>query len=399
MARLKTLGFEYNENPTALSEFTSYSTGGIEISTTTVRSGNYSGWFRNPTSGTGMYAGYQFSNANSTATFYMRGYLYITTLPTVASAVGGWYDSLNNDGGGLQLQTNGALKQYDNAGVVCATSSVLNLNQWYCIEVRYGTSAVELRLNGIVQGTNAAATTTGVFSYRWGDNVDNDLNTVGEWFWDDLAINDATGTIQNSYPGPGKVVRLKPNAAGSINTFATQTGGTAGSANNFTRVNEVTPDDATSLNGSNVLNQEDLFEMQDVTGVGEVSVVAVEARFRNNVADATTALKLEIAKVTGGTKTQSAALIPNSTTFQTNTAAGAIPQTPPIVLYVDPNGNPWNARTINSMQAGYLISTGGTNRVEVTSLSVIVDYNPTSKPIGYSRNNIRPRPFAPGFAR
>jgi hypothetical protein len=244
---------------------------------------------------------------------------------------------------------------------------------------------MEARLDGVVFATTTtAATIDGTNAFVWG-NTDGD-STLNIYF-DDIAVNDTSGSAQTSYPNDGKVLYLRPNAAGDINTFATQTGGTAGAANNFTRVDEVTPNDATDFNGSSTLNEEDLFNFGN-SGIGAsdtVNVVEVHGRFRNSTADATAKVTFEIEKTSGGTKTSSAAITPNSTTWRTNVAGTTEPKTAAIVTYTDPDGAAWTQSTLDSLQAGYKLTTGpGTagRRIDVTAVWVVIDYTPGAAPAG-----------------
>jgi hypothetical protein len=199
-------------------------------------------------------------------------------------------------------------------------------------------------------------------------------------FFDDVAINDATGGSQNTFAGSGKVLRLKPNATGDANTFATQTGGTAGGANNFTRVNETTPNDATSFNGSTTVNEHDLFNV-DASAIGAtdtVNVVHVNGRFRDSTADATQTIKFEIEKAAAGTILQSSAIIPNTTTWVTNSVNA--PHNPVLTTYTNPDGAAWTQTTLDSMQIGYKLTVdgSGTRRIDVTNVWATVDYTPAT---------------------
>jgi hypothetical protein len=107
---------------------------------------------------------------------------------------------------------------------------------------------VEAKVDGAsaFASSSTRSLSSGIRQFLLGGNLNSEAQTTGDWFFDDLAINDNTGSFQNSYPGEGKIIHLKPNAAGDSNGFSVQVGGTVGSSNNYTRVNEVTPDDATS---------------------------------------------------------------------------------------------------------------------------------------------------------
>lgn len=377
MARIWSSGFE----PNSLTASMEWSTagGGFSIASTTVRSGTYAG----RSAGTSGQISYIFSAANAQAAFYGRVYVYFVAFPGATRDIVYFQDSSNSSKASIRINTNGTLtlrNLEDSADI--GSSSAINLNQWYRLELKLdNTTLSATSIDACVDGVSFASGTvdhaSGVTKYVIGNNSSQNLLDV---YFDDIALNDGSGSFQNSWPGPGKIIYLRPSAAGDINTFATQTGGTAGAANNFTRVNQVTPDDATTLNGSNTLDQEDLFNVSD-SGIGVsdiINVVSVGGRFRNNSADAATALMFEIEKTSGGTVLQSAAIKNNSTTWRTN--AIAAPFNYPLTLYQDPDNVNWTQTTLDSMQIGYKITTGGTNRMEVTNVWALVDYTPSVAP-------------------
>lgn len=383
MARVFTSGFELNSLTSGV-EFNT--TGGSPtFSTTTIRNGSRSGRISSLVSATAQFFRFQFAAATLNLSYH-RFYLNIHTLPSAENTI----FLLNNSGDFtspavyITVDNNGALRLYDEDGQVgSASTTLLSVDTWYRIGVKVdrsltaGSQIVEGRINGAVFATASNRNIgQGVAHANWGGNLLAETQTVGDWFFDDIAINDSTGSFQNSYPASGGVIILRPSAAGDANDFASQTGGTVGAANNFTRVNEVTPDDATTYNGDNTLDRQDLFNLTDsgINPTDVINCVQVNFRFRNNTADATTAVKAQVEKVTGGTKVLSGAIIPNSTTWNTN--ATASPKFPAITLYKDPDNISFNKNTLDSMQAGYIISTGGTNRIDVTDLWIYVDYTP-----------------------
>lgn len=380
MARLWQSGFEMG-SLTSLLDGWSNITATAAPSTTTVRSGVYSGRITNLVSATGQQYLYNVSATTTTGPLFFRAYFNYATLPSITNRILVWRDSGGSTRISIDINTDGTLTLRDEDGVIGSNSPALAANTWYAIELQYdGTGAggahiVNVRLNfKQFAGATNRNISTGIQSFRVGGNLQSEANTAGDWFFDDCAINDSTGTTQTSYPGEGRIIHLKPNAAGDANTFATQTGGTAGSGNNFTRVNELVPDDATTFNGSNTLNQEDTFNMENsgISLADSVTLVGVGARFRNSTADATTALKLEIKKTSAGTTSQSAAIVPNTTTWNTNGTVA--PRNYQLIKYTDPDSGAWTQTTLDSMIVGYILSTGGTNRIDVTNVWASVEF-------------------------
>lgn len=362
---------------------------GATISTTHARTGTYAMRVSSLSSGTAQ--GYLKKWLGSTAAgpYFLKLGIYVVTLPSASNTV----MQLNGASGSLgttprcyiTLESNGTLILRNAGGTqIGSASSAVNDSAYHVVELKHdgtpasGSRVIEGRLDGLVFATSSAQSQGNPLAFSVGGNLGSEAQTTGEWWIDDIALNDSTGSFQTGYPGLGKILYLWPSAAGDVNTFATQTGGTAGSSNNFSRVSEVTPDDATTFNGSSTLNQEDLFNVTN-SGIGAsdtVSVVMVGLRMRNNTADATAAIKAEIEKTATGTITQGTAIIPNSTTWNTN--GTSTPRNYSLVTYQDPDGSAWTQSTLDSMQIGYKLTAAGTNRVEVTNVWVVVDYTPAA---------------------
>lgn len=298
----------------------------------------------------------------------------------------------------IKVNTDGSLSLWYSASgtgtftQIGSNSSVLNSSAYNTVDLHIDDSAglssvvIEARLNGVVFATYTGAIySTGVGSVANGissvgcnvtANAESEASS-GTWYIDDMVYSDGSGSNITGYMPDGKIIRLSPNAAGDVNTFATQTGGTAGSANNYTRVNETTPDDATTYNGSSTLNQEDLLKC-GASGIGSsdtVNAVQVVGRYRNSTADATGAFKFEIEKAASSTIAQGAAIVPNSTTWTTVSDANSI------IEYKDPTGANWTQSTLDTMQIGYKQTvapgTGG-RRNDITSVAAYVHYTPVT---------------------
>ncbi|SRR6266536_855527 len=382
MARLFSSGFELN-SLTASMEWDA-AVGGT-ISSSTVRSGTYAGRISSLSSGTNQRFRNQFKSAGNNGPFYFRFYLRIATLPSAENRIFAVSSSATTGTGVaayITLDNTGALRLYDSTGAIGSASSALSTGVWYRIGVLFdrtasaGSQVVKAQIDGtqFASGTTQTIANSILHAY-FGGNLNSEAQTTGDWFFDDIAINDTTGTSQTSYPGSGKIIHLKPSATGDANSFAVQVGGTVGAGNNFTRVNEVPPNDATSYNGSAVLAQEDLFNCDDsgIAATDIVKLAAVGVRFADLVsADATTAFKVEIIKTAGGTKTQSATLVPNSTTWKTN--ATATPLIYPIITYADPDGAQWTKTTLDSMQIGYSLTAANVQTIAVSNVWALVEY-------------------------
>lgn len=361
---------------------------GQTIVTSPVRSGNYALKARGGDGTEQLY--FQFLSANNNGPIFSRVYLRIESYPDVRTSIIETTAITGSTGAGIFLNDDGSLQLFDANGLIGSPSSPLSLNTWYMIETKVdrtgGTSRhiIEAKLDGVVFATsNTRNISSGVARIYVGVNLENDGAATGVWYFDDVAVNDSSGSFENSYPGEGSVIALRPNAAGDSNSFATQTGGTAGSSNNYTRVNEVSPDDATTYNGSSTLNEEDFFNIEDsgIDPTDIIKLVSLGMRFRNSTADATGAFKVQAKKATGGTVSQSDAIIPNSTTWKSN---GKTLFTSPLTLYQDPDNIDWTPTTLDSMQIGYKQTANpGTagRRIDISSIWATVEFKPGNQQV------------------
>ncbi len=386
MARQYCIGFETNSvtNGVEANSITwNTNAGAMSIQTGTVRTGTYA--LEDIASGSGDYFDFLLSTDHVQ---FIRMYFRIHVATGAQVDIMSCLDStLAKTIGQISLNTNNTLdlQYYNTSGVLTkigSSSSALTVDTWYMVELKCDdtggstSTVIEGRLNGSVfaTGTENINTNAGLPSgFGCIGNISQTPSATGTFFFDDVAVNDSTGSSQTSYPGTGNIVRVTPNATGDVNTWATQTGGTAGSVNNYTRVNETTPNDATTFNGSTVLGQEDLFKCTDpAIGSGTVSVVQVIARYRNNTVDLTTAFKIECEKAPAGTIAQSSSIDPDGTTWKT------APSSLTLVLYNDPDGAAWTETTLATMQIGYKITTAHTNAIDVTTIWAYVDYVPAA---------------------
>lgn len=380
MARIWTSGFEVNSATTNVE----WGTGGTPaIATTPVRTGSRSAQISSLSSGTAKHfsAGFDVSGSGRNVVF-ARGYINITTLPSAANTIFSLRDT--NAGVtrvGLKLNADGTLQLFDEDGNVGSPSSALSTGKWYKIEIKLdksgagGSHVVEGKLDGFVFATasNRNVSVAGD-TLRIGGNIGSETQTQGEWYFDDIAVNDNNGSFQTSYPLDSKIILLTPNAAGDANAWLTTAGG-AGDANNYTLVDEVPPNDATDFVQSVTADAIDMynFSASGLNPTDVVNLVEIFVRFRNGTTDATTSFRVRIEKTSGGTVSESASIVPNTTAWKRN---GVTVNTSPLTLYVDPDSAVWTKTTLDSIQAGLKLIAAGTNAIQVSALYVQVDYIP-----------------------
>jgi hypothetical protein len=390
MGRLFQSGFETNSVTTG-HEWSSIS-GSPTISSATFRTGLYAGRISSLSSGTPQYFRANFVSSSSGGPYYFRKYFWYHTLPSAENTIF-LIESLTATAvGKITLDSTGALRLYSStATLIGSASSPLTADTPYRIEVKAdasGTGAADT-LEGKIEGTVFASKTnisglSNMGRVSFGGNLASEAQTTGDWYFDDIAINDSSGSIQTGYPGKGAIIRLTPNGTGDSNMW-NNTANASGSSNNYQLVDENPPNDATDMVQSGTLNDIDMYALSDsgLTIYDNIQVVAIGGRFRNNVADTVTSFRFRVEKTASGTITESADIIPNSSTFRTNSIDANI-RNFPLVTYLDPDGAAWTNTTLDSMQIGLKLTAANVNRIQVTSIYVSVDYIAGSPPPAFT---------------
>lgn len=392
MARLWSSGFELN-SVTAGMEWSTVTN--LTIQTGTVRSGSYAGQITSLVSGTARGAYYQYSTTASTADTYYRTYIRFGTLPSAENTI----VRVNNTAAltgtlvsRITVDNTGTVRLYDGATLAGTAATTLASGQWYCLELHHdlslasGARIIQARLDQATAfGTTTSTATAGGLVYVVGGNLNSEAQTAGNWYFDDIAINNATGTVQNSWPGPGGIIHLRPAANAETTQWSSAGVGGTGTAptGNYTRVNEVTPNDNTSYNQDNTITNVDLFTIDAVpAAVGAtdtINLVQVGLRFTGT---STTLSNIRpaalLASQSDGTRlTGTAAAAYASTTYMTNTSTA--PRNYALTSYTDPQaGGAWTKALLGTARIGYKgQNAGGGGLVRVTNVWALVEYTPT----------------------
>lgn len=379
MARLWSSGFELNSTAASV-EWTS-SSGTISLSTTTVRSGTYA-LRNNPTAGQGSMVYDYLASGGGTDNLFYRFYLRITTATDGLTTIFATRDVLAAvNVAGIRLNLNRTLELWDlgNSTQIGSDSSALALDTWYRIELKYEYHATTPTLTAYIDGTSFA---TGLMVDQANNNpnrmtLGSQTNTTCDIFFDDVAVNDSTGSFQNGLPGEGEIIHLRPNAAGDNAQWSTGTGTT------FAEVDEVTPDDVTTYIGSTTLNNISDFNL-DATPAALASddtINVVAAGWR--IADAAApdhGYTLRVKASSGGTVEESAEILGPNTTYITNKAA--VPRNHHLTLYDLPGASTtaWTKADLDTAQIGVKLSTdsSGTVGATVSTLWLMVDHKPVA---------------------
>lgn len=385
MARLWSSGFEL-QSVTAAMEFTAV-VGSPTISTSVKRSGAAS--LRINPSATTQAARMTFQADTINTTFH-RFYIYIASA-TIANgkAIYTYQDSASGNGWSVRMDTNRSLVLYNEAGAnqVGSNSSALALNTWYCIEVRYVDSAgATAELSCRIDGAAAFASSTTETGINGGGQVriGAAVTQTCDLYFDDIAINDSTGSYQNSWPGEGSIVHLQPNAAGDNNGWL-KSGGGAGSSTNYQDVDEVTPDGATTYlkrtAAGSVIDDYNVVSSASA-GIGSSDTISLVSVGQRAGAISTTATnrsnKLRIKSASGGTTTSTSAIdisVPNWLTH-----VDGSPKIYQLNSYIDPTTGvawtPTGTNSLDNMQIGFENGTSSATEIRVSTVWALVEYVP-----------------------
>lgn len=157
------------------------------------------------------------TTSDTTGTYYFRVYFRTDdATPDVDQTI----LTFENSGGGIaqrfQLLTTGVLRM-NNFAIPSSSdgSTTLSNNTWYRLEVEVllsdtvGTITVNLDGNTEIAMTGLDTLNTNLYRFRIGafsGGEDRTNNT----YYDDIAINNETGSFQTSWPGPGKISIVVP---------------------------------------------------------------------------------------------------------------------------------------------------------------------------------------------
>jgi len=248
MTRLFTCGFEEN-NLTATMWDTA--TGSPSIVTTPVNAGTYALLTNGGSAGDELRR--DFSPSLSTGqTIFMRAYFRFTSATGQKELF--WLANSTGATQACKAEINGQNIELKNPITpTTQTGSVtLSVDTWYRAELStllsdtVGTGELRVYLG---DATTPLETLTLSGEDTWPSTPNFRIGNrgsgnSGDVYFDDIAINDDTGSFQNSFPGPGKIFLLEP--AGDVSVTATPT--PSSPATNWDKVDDLpgAPDDATS---------------------------------------------------------------------------------------------------------------------------------------------------------
>lgn len=371
MSRIFSSGYELNTVSNAR-EWKTLS-GSPALNSSIKRSGQFSMRFN--AAGVAKYTEVQFDESPGSG-FYARIYVYIASAPSAVTTILGFYNG-SSFNAGIRLNTNRTLQAVglSNAAIGSA-SAALDLNRWYMVEMWASNPSAASgssisRLDGVTFSSHTSTTP---------DIDDFDTLRVGvmdgvtaDIYIDDVAINDSAGSVQNSFPGEGKIVHLYPD--GDTTTNWTPSTGTT----HYTLIDEITLNTSDYISSS-VSGQVDQVTVENpsVGGIGAsdtITLVSLHALFVNN----TSSLSAPSFGITDGVNTESAT--PNagsSGTYQMNSdhAESSTSDYRPIVTVYDDLGagsGPITPADVDNYQI-VITHQANTNDVRVASTFLQVEY-------------------------
>src|SRR3990167_4599383 len=353
--RLWSCGFELNSLTPGV-EISSIFAGSPTIVTSPVRSGTYALNCNTTSSGTGFR--YQFSESETV--IYVRFYIQLASAPDGETPLLDLEVAPPNFTGvedTILLDTDRTLRLRG----IGDKSSALSLNTWYRVELFYDISTpsstvITGRLNGVQFSTQTYSHGTATYV----NQIVLGLlapDVICQAYFDDIAIN------ITDWPGSGRIVHLK--TISSTTYEWTHDDNTGADVNNYTEINEVIPDDATSYLKTDIQTLEDQFTVEDLPVDAEIiNLASIGVRYRGEGASENTSFSvgLETSESFNG----SDIITPASTTWITN--ANIVPRNYPYTVY---------GETVSSINGAnlYLDSLlADTNKVNVSTLWLLVDY-------------------------
>ena len=387
MARLWTGGAEL-QSTASLVEYTAIVTNAPAIETTIKRSGA-AAWRINNASAA---EGFRNQHTTTQGVHFLRLYLWVVTMPAGTSVFAGFRIS-GAYKVAFRLTAAGLLQVFnseDNA-LIGVNSTAISTGQWYRLEMKCDTTtlsstAVEVSAYVDTPGASAFWNTSGTIDLSvlpTNIGVAHTGDTTFDYVVDDVAVNDNSGSFQNSYPGEGKVVHLYPNGNGDNSAW---TGSDGNSTDNYLLVDEFPPDDATTYVQSNTSGQIDDYNLAATTseiGSGD-TITLVQVGFRNAVSDATGAdpdVVLRVKAASGGTVEESPSLDINSTTYGSPGGVALLPiANYNLTLYDLPGASAtaWTKADLDTAQIGVREAVTDTHFVRVSAIWLVVEFIPAS---------------------
>ena len=292
MARVLSEGFEMKDLVGWVT------TGNTAIDTTTKRSGNAS-LFVGSVGGAYYYAYYTLPSDLSEG--YIRMGIYMSG--TYSIIYMSWYHDATLLGS-LRFQSNEPMKLYNSAGGTLATGSVNLLpSLWNLIELHIkiaDAGNLDVRIDESTDASLSYAGDTKPGADTTFNRIRFDSGNGQDLYVDDIAVNDTTGGVDDSWPGEGKIIMMYPND--DVTTELTQF---PALTDHHADVDDFPADGDTTYVQGTVVDEEDLYELTAsglvAADVDSISRVWVESRTKDTVSAAGEVALFIVSNATEGT--------------------------------------------------------------------------------------------------
>lgn len=238
---------------------------------------------------------------------------------------------LNSDSGDVKLYVNNSL--------VSTSSGTGVAGAWHLVEIMYdyNTTNIVVKWNyaEIIDYTGAIDNNIDYITLANADSPS--ISNYYEYYFDDVCVNDDTGTINNSWVGNSAIRLLNPTADVSSD-FTPSTG-----SDNYAMVDDIPPDDDTTYNQSLVSNNIDTFSISSTPSIGTGQEInAVQS--------------LVVARADVDISSLKHILVSSTTTDSgtTETANVSLYELTHKIHDVDPNTSAqWTEANVNAVKVGY----------------------------------------------
>jgi len=387
-ARRWSSGFELNST-TANVEWSNVQ-GSASVQSVITRSGNYAGRI-NPTNGQGRFYYTFVRDLGLEDPLYFRVYMYFASLPTDEATILLFTDYNNRLGEQvfLTVDQNGDARFYEDGRHLSApelrsaVSGVFQEGKWYRVEVNYDAyDSVTLRVDGEDKMTfvDDSIEVDWIHDVYFGVPMNAQPNML-DLYIDDIAINDNSGTFQNSYPGPGSIRHMLVDGLGDTTTIYNQT---PSSGSYYDKLDETSPDDSTTYLSTSTNNIGE-FNLQSpssagIPGASQINLLQVGIRWY--VSRTFSTYRLRLKALSGGAIEEGISMNTRSSSWRTNDDDGDSRSTPPMnyslsSVVLPGTSDPWTVSDLATAQIGFedlYPFDGGRYPRRVTTFWLLVEY-------------------------
>lgn len=191
----------------------------------------------------------------------------------------------------VTLNQSKQLAIYRDSTLLATDSTVLATGVYYLLEFHFSIAnsggIIQIKINGVLSTDTTADTqnagNASVNTIQIGEteNVNTSTKSVMVLYWDDWAINDASGSRNNTWIGDGGIYLLTPTGAGT--TTQLSRGGNDSGAN-WNQVDEVPQNGTTDYVYAAAAGSADTYALSDVPGAVNTASLVNAARWVAHVA-------------------------------------------------------------------------------------------------------------------